>query len=225
MSRPADRRPPPGLRRTGRQGRQDDLSAAAARAAKAAAAFAASTARTVNLVARRRLRHPPHRRNQEIRFGDGTRSRVYRHTTVIGGTDQQPVLLVMAFRLRGVGLNPFLHTLFRAESLANTPLFAGFPGFRSKLWLTDPRTGTYHGVYRWDGAERATGYAETMSSLLRLVSVPGSVRFHVEAGTTPDQLLDAPPAPQSGITPAGAAPAAAGRWWWPRSNVVTADGR
>ncbi len=31
----------------------------------------------------------------------------------------------------------------------HTPLFAGFPGFRSKLWIDDVETGVYRGVYEW----------------------------------------------------------------------------
>jgi hypothetical protein len=31
--------------------------------------------------------------------------------------------------------------LFRRECVLHTPLFAGFPGFRSKLWIDDTETG------------------------------------------------------------------------------------
>lgn len=237
MARPATHRSPSAHHHAGQWRGRDDLRRQATTAARTTAAFALSTVRTAGLLARRRLRQPAARRNQVIRFGDGTRSRIYRHTEVTGQADDiDPVLLVMAFRLRGMGLNPTLHTLFRIESLATTPLFAGFAGFRSKLWTTDSTTGTYHGVYRWDGASRAAAYAETMCSLLRLVSVPGSVRYHVEPGTTPDTILG-PPSPAADIPterpaaePAGepaGQPAGqpSGAWWCPEPNAVTFDGR
>ena len=48
-----------------------------------------------------------------------------------------PVLLVIAFRLAFLDDLEPLHAGFRHECLIHTPLFAGFPGFRSKLWLGD----------------------------------------------------------------------------------------
>jgi hypothetical protein len=79
--------------------------------------------------------------------------------------------------------------VIRAESVGNIPLFAGFPGFGPKLWLTDERTGAYHGIYEWDGAPPARSCARTLATLLGLVSVPGSVRWHVEPGIGRDEFL------------------------------------
>ena len=72
------------------------------------------------------------------------------------------------------------------------------PGFRSKLWITDQRTGVYRGVYDWDGAGRAETYATTLTALLRLVCVPGSVGFHVEPGVRRDDFLHHPGSPAVG---------------------------
>lgn len=88
------------------------------------------------------------------------------------------------------------------------PLFAGFPGFRSKLWLAVERTGEYRGVYDWDGSERARVYATTLMALLRLVCAPGSVTFHVEPGIGRVEFLrptrcaepGAPPQPWWAVT-------------------------
>jgi hypothetical protein len=38
------------------------------------------------------------------------------------------------------------HTGFRWESLFNTPLFVGFPGFVSKLWLAHDEHDVYRGI-------------------------------------------------------------------------------
>ena len=94
-----------------------------------------------------------------------------------------------AFRLRLAGRSRLLHAAFRVESLVHTPLFAGFPGFGTKLWLTDTGTGVYRGLYEWDGEARARAYAETLCRLLRLVSEPGSVAFHVLPGRRRDEVL------------------------------------
>jgi hypothetical protein len=73
-----------------------------------------------------------------LRFGDGSGGRIYRETIVQKATVDAPVVLVVAFRLRWVRGRG--HALFRAESLLNTPLFVGFPGFVSKLRLAMTRT-------------------------------------------------------------------------------------
>jgi hypothetical protein len=123
-----------------------------------------------------------------LRFEDGTTSRVFRET-VLDAPTPEPALLVVQFRLRLLGRARLTHRLFRAESIANTPLFAGFAGFRSKLWLCDAETGTYRGIYEWDGADRASAYAETLARLLRLVSEPGTVKYRVVARTRRDEYL------------------------------------
>lgn len=142
-------------------------------------------------------------------FGDGTSSLVYRESVCTAPRTGAPCLLVVAFQLRFIGVNPAGHAAFRAESLLNTPLFAGFPGFRSKLWLTDTVTGVYRGVYEWDGPAEAGTYARTLSRLLRLVSVPGTVRHHVVDGLTPAQVLAHP----SLLGPEPGRPDGSDGWW------------
>jgi hypothetical protein len=151
-------------------------------------AFASSALTTGRLLGRGRLRSPRSHVGRRIVFADGTSFRVYRETVRVG-ENRDPSVLVVRFRLPLVGRSRLLHALFRAESLANTPLFAGFPGFRTKLWLTDERTGEYRGLYDWDGPGQAEAYATTLGALLRLVCSPGSVAFHVQPGADRDDYL------------------------------------
>jgi hypothetical protein len=176
--------------------------------------FAGSAVEVVRLLARHQLRWPRAHVGDRLQFQDGTTSRVFRET-ILEVPAREPALLVVQFRLRVLGRARLPHRLFRAESIANTPLFAGFPGFRSKLWLCDDATGTYRGIYEWDGADRATAYAETLSMLLRPVCAPGSVMYQVVAGTRRDEYLTHPESvPRSGATD---------RWWQLRSGWATAD--
>jgi hypothetical protein len=62
--------------------------------------------------------------------------------------------------------------LFGRESLLNTPLFVGFPGFVSKLWLAHDDDGVYRGVYEWDGPARAEYYARCLWRILELGACP-----------------------------------------------------
>lgn len=142
---------------------------------------------------------------QLLRFADGSRTRIYRETSVRAGPPAEPCVLVVAFRLRCV--RGLAHRLFEAESLLNTPLFIGFPGFVSKLWCAHDGNGVYRGLYEWDGAAQARHYASCLWRVLELVSVPGSVRYQVLRGLRRDDVLAEP-----ALTD-GARTAADSGWW------------
>jgi hypothetical protein len=150
---------------------------------------AASTAR---LLWQRRVHLPADHVGQRLGFADGTTAQVYRETMVDRGATADPCVLVVSFRLRAVRGRG--HAVFRRESLLNTPLFVGFPGFVSKLWLTDDEYGRYRGLYEWDGPSRAAGYARALWRVLALVSVRGSIHYGVLPGLRRDELLDRPQA-------------------------------
>jgi hypothetical protein len=131
-----------------------------------------------------------------LKFGDGTSAVVFRETT----TDHRPIdpcVLLVVFRLRWIRGRG--HSAFEHESLLNTVLFAGFPGLVSKWWLAADERGRYRGLYEWDEPEQAAAYARCLWRVLALVSVRGSIAFHVIAGVGRDQLLadadDAEPGP------------------------------
>jgi hypothetical protein len=124
-----------------------------------------------------------------LRFADGTVARVYRETTV-DISPREPCFLAVSFRLRRVRGRG--HAVFRWESILNTPLFVGFPGFVSKLWLANDDQGIYRGLYEWDGAARAENYARSLWRVLELVSERDSIDYRVFAGSRLDQVLSAP---------------------------------
>ncbi|HEU5484824.1 MAG TPA: hypothetical protein VFU98_07955 [Microlunatus sp.] len=76
--------------------------------------------------------------------------------------------------------------------MLNTPLFVGFPGFVSKLWLTADQRGVYRGIYQWDGPQLAEHYARALWRVLELVSVRGSICYRVLPGADRDAMLDHP---------------------------------
>ena len=170
-------------------------------ALSAVTSCAASTAR---LLWRRRMHLPRGHVGMRLRFADGTSARVYRETVVDREATHDPCVLVVGFRLRAV--RGWGHAAFRWESLLNTPLFVGFPGFVSKLWLADDERGRYRGLYEWDGPQRAEAYARALWRVLALVSVPGSIHYVVLPGLRRDKLLARPQ------DLAGAA-ADAAAWW------------
>jgi hypothetical protein len=169
-------------------------------------ALAGCVVRTARLLWQRRVHLPAERVGRRPRFADGTSARVYRETVVERGATEDPCVLVVEFRLRAV--RGWAHAAFRAESLLNTPLFVGFPGFVSKLWLAHDERGRYRGLYEWDGPQRADHYARALWRVLALVSVPGSIHYMVLPGLRRDEFL-ARPHVLAGTAVGGAA------WWRP----------
>ncbi len=176
-------------------------------------ALAGCFASTVRLLRQRRMHLPSDRAGMRLRFADGTSGRVYRETVVNRGPTLDPCVLIVEFRLRAVRGRG--HAAFCLESVLNTPLFAGFPGFVSKLWLAHDERGRYRGVYEWDGLRRAENYARALWRVLALVSVPGSVHYVVLPGLRRDVLLERPDLLAS--TAADTADAAA---WWRLAGVT-----
>jgi hypothetical protein len=134
------------------------------------------------MAAHHRLLRPHDLIGSTVEFMDGSTSRIFRETCVANAVTAEPVLLVIRFRLAFLGDVEALHTGFRYECLIHTPLFAGFPGFRTKLWLEDLHTRTYRGIYQWDGTDAAAAYADRMVGLLAPFSNRGTVRRHTVPG-------------------------------------------
>ena len=172
-------------------------------------ALAGCVAQTARLLWQRRMHLPTQRVGMRLRFADGTSARVYRETAVDRGATADPCVLVVEFRLRAVRGRG--HAVFRWESLLNTPLFAGFPGFVSKLWLADDERGRYRGLYEWDGPRLAENYARALWRVLALVSAPGSIHYVVLPDLRRDVLLDRPR-----VLDGATADAAA---WWRLADV------
>jgi hypothetical protein len=147
-------------------------------------------------------------------FRDGTASRVFRETCVVGAGTVDPALLVIRFRLAFLDDLELLHAGFRRECVIHTPLFAGFRGFRSKLWLEDEDTRVYRGVYQWDGEEDAARYAARMVGLLAPLSNRGTARSQLVPGLTRSDYLVDPD-----VTTGGASDE-----WWRLAHRATRAG-
>lgn len=152
--------------------------------------LAACVASTCRLMVRHRISQPTVHVGDVLCFSDGSCGRVYRETVVQGAATDNPAVLVVEFRLRGV--RGWGHNLFRAESLLNTPLFVGFPGFVSKLWVAHDEHNVYRGVYEWNDGTLADAYARALWWVLALVSTRGSIHYVVLPGLRRDDALATP---------------------------------
>jgi len=158
--------------------------------AVAARAVARCALATGNLLAHRRTHLPKGLVGTRLHFADGTSARVFRETIVDGDPPSDPCLLVVEFRLRV--LRGRWHALFLWECILNTPLFLGFPGFASKLWLGRDVKDRYRGFYQWHDAAGAAFYARSLWRVLELVCPPESIHYKVIPGFRRDDVLEDP---------------------------------
>jgi len=181
---------------------------------RAVVALARCVLVTAQLVGSRRIRQPTGHLGDVMHFGDGSSAGVYRETVALGASPLDPALLIVEFRLRWIR-GRRAHAAFRAESLLNTPLFAGFPGFVSKLWMTNDENGFYRGLYQWDGSARAIAYVRSLWWVLSLVSVRGSIHYIVLRGMWRDIVLQDPRVLDDVVSDGSA--------WWRLTHVEPAS--
>jgi hypothetical protein len=173
--------------------------------------LAACVARTGLLLAQRRIHLPRLNAGKRLSFADGSRAVVYRETVVDRPATRDPAVLVVGFRLRL--LRGRAHRWFRVQSIMNTPLFVGFPGYVSKLWLAHDQRGVYRGLYEWDGPARAEAYARALWWVLALVCQRSSIHHRVLPQLRRDDLLHDPAVLEGGSKNG------AGQWWRPVAAV------
>jgi heme-degrading monooxygenase HmoA len=59
------------------------------------------------------------------------------------------------------GLDDITEEQFREVCGADAPTFANFPGLLAKVWLRDPGTNTYGGLYLWADQEAYERYVKS----------------------------------------------------------------
>ena len=115
--------------------------------------------------------------------------RVFRETTGNDNTSNKPVILIVGFRLKLLRSNRLLHWLFQRICILTTPFWSGFEGFRIKLWMVNPKTKNYLGIYKWAGDNNAKFYAEALAKVLKPLSVSDSVWYRIYPGYDFDKYL------------------------------------
>lgn len=137
------------------------------------------------LVRRHELRLGREHHERSYRLCDGRSYSVFRETTGPLGDEQRAVIEV-GFRLRLIRSASIPHWLFQRLCILTTPFWSGFAGFGTKLWMVDPRTRSYAGIYEWGGSSAARTYLDVLLPILRVVSVPDSVYYQLH----PDVKLE-----------------------------------
>jgi hypothetical protein len=60
---------------------------------------------------------------------------------------------IITFTLDGID-----DAAYQAHAEHNAPAFAALPGLRAKIWLANPQTNTYGGIYTWEDVAAMKAY-------------------------------------------------------------------
>jgi len=132
------------------------------------------------LLARRQLHLQHGRIGTTVAIPDGRKFVVFRESSRDSDPGSASVTLAVWFHLRGIpGGSRIRRYFFERLCLVNTILFAGFMGFQSKLWMVDPVTSDYAGLYSWHSAEEAEPYARYIVRILSPLSSEGTVGYEI----------------------------------------------
>jgi hypothetical protein len=141
------------------------------------------------MAARRSLRLRRDRIGALYAIEDAGTYRIFRETVATPVDADDPSVLVVGFRLRGIRSVAALHWLFQRCCILTTPFWSGFPGFRVKLWMVEPAAKDYLGIYSWNGAGDAQHYVDALVRVLRPLSTDGSVWYRLLPGETLEAYL------------------------------------
>lgn len=162
----------------------------------------------LRLARRHELRLAAGRLGDGYRLFDGRVYRVFRETVrEPAAAERGASVIEVCFRLRFAGSSRVAHALFQRACILTTPFWSGFAGFATKLWMVEPQTGAYAGIYQWGEPATARAYLAVLLPVLRVVSVRGSVAYELHPDTRlAEFLVSREPQPARGWSASRTAP-------------------
>jgi hypothetical protein len=148
--------------------------------------------RTFELLLHKKLHLRRERIGAVATLPDGRAFTVFRESIRDDAGPSRTTLAVW-FHLRGIPAGSRVRRfLFERLCLANTLLFAGFNGYRVKLWMVDPKTADYAGLYLWRSDEEAEDYGRYIVGILSPLSTRGSIGYQILPRTAFEDSLASP---------------------------------
>ncbi len=133
----------------------------------------------LKLVFADKLHRNKERLGRSYHIGEHGEYRIFRETISYEQLAEKKVVVLVGFRLKLLGKSNFMHKLFQKVCILTTPFWCGFPGFYVKLWMVQPQTGNYLGIYDWAGKANAQTYVEWLIKMLKPLSLPGTVWYKI----------------------------------------------
>jgi hypothetical protein len=148
--------------------------------------------RTAGLLAGGQLHLRLSRVGSRVALPNGASFVVFRESYSDAPGAGTPVVLAVWFHLRAIPPGAeYRRWLFERLCILNTVLFAGFDGYLVKLWMVDPATSDYAGLYSWASAQSAERYGRYITAILQPLSSPRSVGFQVVPDSSFENYLRA----------------------------------
>jgi hypothetical protein len=129
------------------------------------------------------------RKWQIYRAADDHDYAIFRESVAATSYPPPGTVLEVGFRLKLIRSSQIMHWIFQRLCIFTTPFWSGFDGFVVKLWMVNPQTKSYLGIYQWTTPDRAQWYVDALTRVLRAVSTPGSVWHKIHPDTDLDAFL------------------------------------
>jgi hypothetical protein len=142
------------------------------------------------------LRRPPQRLGQAYLVEDDRSYQIFRETRSDAAPAEAPNVLVVGFQLKVLGEHSVPHWIFQRCCLLTTPFWSGLPGFSVKLWMVDPESKRYLGIYDWRGLASTQAYVDALVRVLRPLSTADSVWYRIVSDRSLDSYLSDHAAPE-----------------------------
>jgi hypothetical protein len=112
--------------------------------------------------------------NTAIYMKDGRSFRIFRRVVIASNTPPEATFVI---RFHPKRMSARVNYYF---SYLPMIVMLGFPGFRSKYWCVDDKTGFCQGVYEWQHVEDAKNYSHSFAvRFMEFRSTPGSITFDI----------------------------------------------
>jgi len=125
-----------------------------------------------------RLNFPKDRIGEVLTMDDGEKFKIFRQVIIRKGRKEwgEPGA-VFKVKFHVATMSQKMNKRF---SVLPIPFFIGLPGFRSKLWLVNEKSGYNMGIYEWQTPKDAKNYSKSFAmKFMTKRSVPGSASFEI----------------------------------------------
>jgi hypothetical protein len=143
-----------------------------------------SVVKTIGYALTGRMHFSKQRLGEIVIAEDGRQFTIFRQVIVTPRKEQpEKPGAIFRIRLQVTNMTPQQNKVF---SLLPIPLYAGLPGFRSKLYTLNGRY--CQSIYEWDTVQDAENYAQSFAiRFMTRRSMPGSVSYEVLPTATQSQ--------------------------------------
>jgi len=136
-----------------------------------------SIVRAIYLLLQGRIHFPKNRLGEIV--DDGEEFEVFRQMTLDPGNGQpEKPGAIFKVRFQFASMSPEMNI---RTSRIPIPFIVAQPGFRSKMWAMDRRTGEFQGIYEWDSVASAENYWTSFPmKLMKKRAVPESLTYEID---------------------------------------------